>query len=884
MKKLWIWLLAAALLITGCAVQGNTARAAGNGEPEERVCGDFTYTLNDSGEAVITGYSGNDPELTVPEKVDEYPVTEIGARAFYWRYKLTTVTLPEGLQSIESDAFSLCSSLTAVTLPEGLQSIGDSAFSGCSSLTAVTLPDSLKAMGDNPFTGTQAELSLSPDHPRFVLVDGMLIDKGLKRLVCYPYGSRAETCVVPEGILHIGNRAFSWCDSLTGITLPEGLQSIGDEVFSFCDSLTGITLPKGLQSIGDYAFFSCDSLTSMTLPEGLQSIGVGAFSSCNNLTGMTLPDSVETMGDNPFVRTKAELRLSPDHPRFALVDGMLIDKSSKRLVCYPYGSRTETCVVPEGILHIGNRAFSWCDSLTGITLPKGLQSIGDGAFSSCNNLTSLNIPASVITIRSDAFDNCPLLTLTVAPNSIGAAYANDNQIPVATSGEPEERVSGDFTYTLNDSGEAVITGYSGYYRELTVPDKVDGYPVVEIGAEAFYYRDSLIGVSLPEGMQRIGDSAFSRCKSLTGITLPEGLQSIGDGAFYSCESLTGITLPDSLKTMGDNPFVYTKAELLLSPDHPRFALVDGMLIDKGEKRLVRYPYGSSAETCVVPEGILQIGNNAFYDCSSLTAVTLPEGLQSIGDRAFYKCKSLTGITLPEGLQSIGDRAFYNCSSLTAVTLPEGLQSIGKEAFSDCGSLTAVTLPEGLQSIGDRAFCNCLRLTGLTLPEGLQSIGDSAFCNCRLTGLTLPDSLEIIMGSNPFFHTNAKLSLSPDHPYFTLVDGMLIDKSSRRLVCYSYGDLAETCVVPEGLQSIGDRAFSGCDSLTGITLPEGLQSIGYNAFSYCNNLTSLNIPASVITIRSDAFDVCPSLTLTVVPDSFGATFAERRAIIPFVYAE
>ena len=107
MKKLWTWLLAAALLITGCAVQGNTARAAGNGEPEERVCGDFTYTLNDSGEAVITGYSGNDLELTVPDKVDEYPVTEIGAKAFYGRYNLTTVTLPEGLQSIERCVFPL---------------------------------------------------------------------------------------------------------------------------------------------------------------------------------------------------------------------------------------------------------------------------------------------------------------------------------------------------------------------------------------------------------------------------------------------------------------------------------------------------------------------------------------------------------------------------------------------------------------------------------------------------------------------------------------------------------------------------------------------------------------------------------------------------------
>ncbi|MGI6689325.1 MAG: leucine-rich repeat domain-containing protein [Christensenellales bacterium] len=475
MKKLWTWLLAAALLITGCAVQGNTARAAGNGEPEERVSGYFTYTLNDSGEAVITRYSGGDRELTVPDKVDGYPVAEIGAEAFSFCYNLTGITLPEGLQRIGDRAFFECESLTGITLPEGLQNIGDGAFHGCISLTGITLPDSLKTMGDNPFERTKAELLLSPDHPHFALVDGMLIHKGEKCLVCYPYGSRAETCVVPEGILQIGDSAFSSCSSLTGITLPEGLQSIGNDAFflcssltsialpeglqsigndafSYCRNLTNIALPEGLQSIGDWAFLCCYSLTGITLPEGLQSIGDRAFSWCDSLTGITLPDSLETMGDNPFERTKTELSLSPDHPRFALVDGMLIDKEEKRLVCYPYGSRAETCVVPEGILHIGNWAFSYCDSLTGITLPKGLQSIGDEAFSYCSNLTSitlpeglqsiggwafsdcarltsLSIPASVTVIKPDAFDNCPSLTLTVAPNSIGAAYANDNGIP-----------------------------------------------------------------------------------------------------------------------------------------------------------------------------------------------------------------------------------------------------------------------------------------------------------------------------------------------------------------------------------------------------------------------------------------------------------------------
>ena len=162
---------------------------------------------------------------------------------------------------------------------------------------------------------TKAELSLH--HPHFTLVNGMLIDKGKKRLVSCSYGSLEKNCVVPEGILHIGNNAFYRCDSLTGITLPEGLQSIGVRAFYECEGLAGITLPEGLKRIKNEAFYGCSSLG-----------------------GIALPDSLTAMGDNPFAKTKAKLSLSPDHPHFALVDGMLIE--ARNAWC-PIPAAQETC-------------------------------------------------------------------------------------------------------------------------------------------------------------------------------------------------------------------------------------------------------------------------------------------------------------------------------------------------------------------------------------------------------------------------------------------------------------------------------------------------------------------------------------------------------------
>ena len=108
----------------------------------------------------------------------------------------------------------------------------------------------------------------------------MLFHKQEKKLVIYPKGKPEETYAVPQGIAAIGDYAFSYCESLTEITLPEGLTSIGDYAFCSCKSLTKITLPEGLTSIGEAAFSSCEGLTEITLPETLKEIGEDAFHRC----------------------------------------------------------------------------------------------------------------------------------------------------------------------------------------------------------------------------------------------------------------------------------------------------------------------------------------------------------------------------------------------------------------------------------------------------------------------------------------------------------------------------------------------------------------------------------------------------------------------------
>ena len=162
---------------------------------------------------------------------------------------------------------------------------------------------------------------------------------------------------------------------------------------------------------------------------------------------------------------------------------------------------------------------------------------------------------------------------------------------------------------------------------------------------------------------------------------------------------------------------------------------------------------------------------------------------------------------------------------------------------------------------------------LIIPDELDgirvtSIGDDAFIFCEsLNSITIPDSVTSI-GANPF-NSCSKLTdiiVSIDHPYLATIDGVLFSKPDKRLVCYPYVFTADSYVIPDGIQIIGDYAFYNCYFLTSVTIPDSVTSIGNDAFLMCNSLASVTIPDSVSSIGIRAFCNCGSLTSVTIPDS------------------
>lgn len=392
--------------------------------------------------------------------------------------------------------------------------------------------------------------------------------------------------------------------------------------------------------------------------------------------------------------------------------------------------------------------------------------------------------------------------------------------------EPTVYTSGDWEYVLLEDGTAEIMGYDGRDKELTIPAEIDGYAVTAIGGSEGF-RHSLQKLTIPDAVIRIAANPFTNCRRLEQIQV--------------------------------------------SPEHPTLAVIDGVLFEKTTKTLVWFPCKSQAESYAVPQGISNIGNGAFYECSNLTSITIPDSVTNIGDYAFYRCTSLASITMPDSVTTIGNRVFSGCTSLTSITISDSVTSIGDYAFSGCESLARITLPDSVVSIGSNCFYSCGSLVRITLPANLTHIGEDVFDYCdSLQYISIPDSIHF-QGANPFDACSAlaQIHVSPEHPTLATINGALFDKTKKTLICCPAALEADSYSIPQGIIAIGDLAFAGCASLSSILIPDSVTTIGEGAFAGCLSLTDIVVPDSVTVIGAGAFNSCISLTSISLPNTITA---------------
>ena len=189
---------------------------------------------------------------------------------------------------------------------------------------------------------------------------------------------------------------------------------------------------------------------------------------------------------------------------------------------------------------------------------------------------------------------------------------------------------------------------------------------------------------------------------------------------------------------------------------------------------------------------------------------------------------------------------------------------GRKLLKVPGELSgAYSVKEGTRIICDRAFDWCCSLSNIVIPDSVASIGKEAFMYCvLLKSISIPKSV-ICLNGNPFVDWDGKLEcLSPD---FIYEDDVLLNENKSKIISFRNKNI-ELYAIPDSVISIGDRAFSGCRSLSSIVIPNSVNSIGDRAFFGCRSLSCIVIPDSVTNIGEGAFSGCSSLSSIVIPNS------------------
>lgn len=276
--------------------------------------------------------------------------------------------------------------------------------------------------------------------------------------------------------------------------------------------------------------------------------------------------------------------------------------------------------------------------------------------------------------------------------------------------------------------------------------------------------------------------------------------------------------------------------------------------------------------------VSSIGGWAFAGHTNVTSVTIPDSVNYIAVFAFSGCSGLADVTIPDSVTSLGNFAFDHCASLTNVTIPHSVTNLGDQVFSSCAKLADLTIPESVTAIGDQAFYHCAGLTNVTLLEGVASLGISAFAGCdRLTHIEVPNSLTNI--GNWAFSDCANLvtiTVATSNPAYSSLAGVLFNRSQDALVAYPGGKVG-SYVIPDGVTSVRNYAFSDCAGLTRVTIPDSVTNFGFNAFSGCINLARVYFEGDAPPVGGKAlFYNANNVTVyfRAGTGGWGATFAGR----------
>lgn len=460
--------------------------------------------------------------------------------------------------------------------------------------------------------------------------------------------SAVKKLIIGSGVTSIGKDTCKSLTSLTAVEIGNDTKLIGEYAFSDCTALKSVDNWGGVTEIGRYAFKGCTTLERLEL-DSIEILGESAFYGCSSLNDVSIGSELKLMGQTVFNSCNALVSISFNCPvpDFAMNGCAALN----------------SVVLGQQATSIGNYAFKGCSALTSVQMNNATASIGINAFEGCTSILQMSFGSELKVIGSNAFTGCTSLAAVTLPDE------------------------------LTDIGDYCFSGCTGL-MSVKLPARL-----ARVGSHAFDGCSKLSAINLDDSASNnqeltIGDSAFMNCTGLINISV--NASSIGNQAFSGCTSLRAVTL--RAVEIGRNLFDNCSLDKLTISMHtiPN----EGFL-------------GVKAKTIVLSSEVQGIGSNAFEDNSATTKLIIPDGITDIGDYAFRNCSALE---------------FVECDTDASIALPQTLTSMGKRIFDGCGRLKTLCIAAPV--IGEESLANTTGLQTFTVTDSVTTIKQKAFSGCE----------------------------------------------------------------------------------------------------------------------------------------------------------
>ena len=818
---------------------------------------------------------------------------------------VTSVTVPEYVETIEKYAFYNCDVLSDVVLPDTCITINEYAFYGCELLENVNL-DAVTTISNYAFYGCEslncADLGgINLSHA------GIIGD--------YAFAGTRVAEVHLTNLRRSGIGAFKDCSKLKTVELGrktriaekmfentpvESIElycdSIPDQAFKNCTKLETVIINSDLTYLGVEAFYDCKNLTSVTFNGGCEEIASFAFYGCKDLETLTLPNCTVNLRDAVFAESGLEKLVFAENTdldevgisvfegvddlvfdtaasqNYIVEDGIVYNQDKTVLVFACPDLDMTTFEVPASVKEIADGAFSSNRKLTTITFQEGsqLERIGYGAFAYCRMLTTVELPAGNLIIDDLAFSDASRLK-------------NINLEGLTSLGELAFQNTA--LTEVSMPADHVTIGYGAFYN-CSYLRKVTLGAGAAIGDYAFFSTQIVSVEMLGDGVT-VGEGAFSGCVNLSVFDFTKLTGRVGNFAFHQCQSLTSVNMPN-VTEIGEGCFA--DCFYLESFSAEKLEVVGAMAFSPTTDTAVN----GAVFTQIDAPNLRVIGENAFYGCIYLKEIDLTNA-ERIDASAFAFCQSLKRVTFGEKLTELPELMFYGCSTLSemnlenivrfgmgafyGVALPEHLELTNAECIDSMAFVVAEETPATLVSVnapnltyvGDQAFAGCSNLRTFSAPK-LETICYGAFAFTAIEEMEVSNSLKevefsVFEGDNNMFAFYAMVD--GEKVYDAVFENVMLDdgvlytvvKNGYVLSVYPAGKTDAEYTVVDNTVRIEYTAAFGNSFIEKITFPESMRSIGNYAFYQCNNLKtvvfkSYYAPHLEGTVTGEAIEITP----------------------------